>query len=587
MALLPLRGGDPSRVGRFRLTARLGAGGMGVVYLGTAKDGTRVAVKVLRPELADDPEFRARFRREVAALTLVRGLCTVRVLEADAESAMPFLATEFADGPTLGEHVAGHGPLEPGTLHGLAAGLAEALTAIHGAGVIHRDLKPANVLLTQTGPKVIDFGIAQVADATAVTRTGMTVGSPGFMAPEQVAGQAGQPADIFAWALTIAYAASGRPPYGTGPADAVLYRVLHDSPDISAVPADLRPVIEAALARDPAARPTASQALGWLTGDADEADAGTRTQVLLSRTWVLPAPQSHLAKLPAGRRSRPRPRYLIGGVLAGAVVLGIGGGAGVAFLTGPDSQPRAANLPGTASHAPATHAPAASTPAALPATPVTSPSASAALLPSVTFGGYTGQKPTSIYLDVNTGAGIEDITWTSWTATTAIGEGLTASDDCTPDCATATGGQDPIELTLSDPVNGQFTRLREIGQATTVTMESDASNWPVGGNPFGSPACPTTDQVMTVWEATSSSARAAWDPNGVVAGIDHVQCWQDWVLATVYGSVGSTDFVFSQSGGLHLFPEADLQEFSESVCPSPQSPPDWKDPTYGMANCSG
>jgi serine/threonine protein kinase len=158
---------------------------MGVVYLGTAKDGAQVAIKVLRPELADDREFRVRFRREVSLLAKVQGLCTVRVIEADTESARPFLATEYVDGPSLSEFVAGQGPLQPEMLDGLAIGLAEALTAIHAAGVIHRDLKPSNVLLTKTGPKVIDFGIAQALDATVVTRTGMVVGSPGFMAPEQ------------------------------------------------------------------------------------------------------------------------------------------------------------------------------------------------------------------------------------------------------------------------------------------------------------------------------------------------------------------------------------------------------------------
>src|SRR5258707_1157330 len=221
MATAPLRNGDPARIGRYRLSARLGAGGMGVVYLGTARDGSLAAIKVLRSELADDAEFRARFRREVAALERVSGICTVRVIEADTESDRPFLTTEYAAGPTLAEHVRDFGPLAPPMLYGLATGLAEALTAIHAAGIVHRDLKPGNVLLTRDGPKVIDFGIAQALDFTSVTRTVLSVGSPGFMAPEQVRGQAGQPADVFAWALTVAYAASGQPPFGTGTPDAI------------------------------------------------------------------------------------------------------------------------------------------------------------------------------------------------------------------------------------------------------------------------------------------------------------------------------------------------------------------------------
>src|SRR5579859_1321553 len=254
----PLRDGDPARIGRYRLLARLGAGGMGVVYLGVAWDGAAVAVKVLRPELADDPEFRARFGHEVAALLRVRGECTVRVIEAATASARPFMVTEYAEGPSLADHIDNHGPLETGLLCGLAAGLAEALTAIHAAGVVHRDLKPSNVILTSAGPKVIDFGIAQTLGSTSVTRTGMMVGSAGFMAPEQVNGKAGPAADLFAWAVTVAYAASGQPPFGTGEPMAILYRILHEDPDVAAVPEPLRSLVLSALAKDPRQRPTAT-----------------------------------------------------------------------------------------------------------------------------------------------------------------------------------------------------------------------------------------------------------------------------------------------------------------------------------------
>ena len=193
MARAPLRDTDPAQVGRYRLTARLGTGGMGVVYLGTARDGHLVAVKVLRPDLADDPEFRDRFGREVANLTRVQGMCTVRVIEAETDSAFPFMATDYVPGPSLSEYVAAYGPPGPDMMYGLATGLAEALTVIHAAGIVHRDLKPSNVILGHDGPKVIDFGIAQALDATSVTRTGMMVGSAGFMAPEQVTGRPGPP----------------------------------------------------------------------------------------------------------------------------------------------------------------------------------------------------------------------------------------------------------------------------------------------------------------------------------------------------------------------------------------------------------
>ena len=311
MAREPLRDHDPLRVGRYRLTARLGAGGMGVVYLGLAPkapkapndpnypdgDGSQVAVKVLRPELADDPEFRARFGREVASLMLVRGECTVRVIEADTNSSQPFMVTEFAAGPSLSEYIDANGPLGADMLYGLATGLAEALTAIHAAGVVHRDLKPSNVILGQSGPKVIDFGIAQTLDATSVTKTGMMVGSAGFMAPEQVTGRAGQAADIFAWAVTVAYAASGQPPFGTGESMAIVYRILHGSPDVAAVPAALQTLVMAALAKDPQLRPTAHELLDLLTDPAAREDRPA--QAVLAHTW--PSTHPHVSQPHVGQ----------------------------------------------------------------------------------------------------------------------------------------------------------------------------------------------------------------------------------------------------------------------------------------------
>jgi Protein kinase domain len=291
LARAPLRDTDPAQVGRYRLTARLGAGGMGVVYLGTgpdSDDGRLVAVKVLRPELTDDPEFRDRFGREVANLTRVKGMCTVRVIEADTESDQPFLVTEYVPGPSLSEYVAKYGPPGPDMMYGLATGLAEALTAIHAAGVVHRDLKPSNVLLGRDGPKVIDFGIAQALDATSVTRTGMMVGSAGFMAPEQVTGRAGQAADVFAWAVTLTYAASGEMPFGTGSSEAILYRILHAEPDTAAVPELLRPLVEAALVKEPQRRPTADELLARLTNRTRSGrDDEFVTQTVLAQTWAV------------------------------------------------------------------------------------------------------------------------------------------------------------------------------------------------------------------------------------------------------------------------------------------------------------
>ena len=307
----PLRESDPRRIGRYRLTARLGAGGMGLVYLGVAEDGRLVAVKVMRPELADNPEFRARFGREVAVLARVRGARIVRVIETGADLGGPFLVTEYAAGPLLADQVETAGPLDAGTLYDLAAGLADALTVIHAAGVVHRDLKPSNVIMTTNGPKVIDFGIAQVLDSVSLTRTGMTIGSVGYMAPEQFSGQAGPAADIFAWAVTMAYAATGQPPFGTGTTDAVvMYRILHTQPDLHAVPAALRPVVEAALAKEPGTRPAAHEILDQLTARPPAPAGLPATPTVLSPEPVTLAPLVTQApqRPDPGRRPERGPR---------------------------------------------------------------------------------------------------------------------------------------------------------------------------------------------------------------------------------------------------------------------------------------
>jgi Protein kinase domain len=580
VARMPLRDGDPSRIGRYRLTARLGAGGMGVVYLGAARDGSQAAIKVLRPELADDHEFRVRFRREVAVLTRVQGLCTVRVIEADTESAKPFLATEYADGPSLSEQVGQCGPLGPGMVYGLATGLAEALVAIHAAGVIHRDLKPGNVLLTQAGPKVIDFGIAQAMDATAVTRTGMTVGSPGFMAPEQIMGQAGQPADVFSWGLTVAYAASGQPPFGTGPTEAIMYRIIHDDPDIAAVPAELRPLVEAALAKNPNQRPTAGDLLGRLTRGTDGAVAAADapTQTVLARTWLLPAAPAAGYTQGAARPSRRRLALL----LAGAASLAAVGGAVAAFVAGSPGQPNAGPA---ATRTPVTQATRAATPASSALTAPSASGADSAALPIVTFGSYSGRKPATIYISGDSGNVVQNIDWNSWTATSATGEGTSYWDSCVPDCAQGTTTQVPTEVTLSDPVNGRFTAMREIRNGSAVFMTYQNADWPVGAGQAGTPACPTSAQLVTAWQSAPASVKQGWAaPGADVSGFDNIQCWKDWVVAGAVGN-GNGGFVFSQSGGLHLFPELNLQQFDDAVCRNPQAPNSWKNPSSGPATC--
>jgi Protein kinase domain len=303
-ARMPLTAADPRWMGRYRLAARLGSGGMGVVYLGVTGDGRLVAVKVLRPELADDPEFRARFDREAAVLARVRGAHILQVIEAGTESDARFLVTEYAAGPSLARYIGSAGPLGAEMLHGLAVGLAEALTVIHVAGVVHRDLKPANVILAADGPKVIDFGIAQVLDSVPLTRAGTAIGSAGFMAPEQIEGHAGQAADIFAWGVTVAYAASGQPPFGTGSTEAIIYRMKNGEPSLAAVPRSLRPVVKAALAVEPERRPTADEILGQLTAS-PAAPARPGHDALAATVPLRPrAPGEAVAPRPGTRKRR-------------------------------------------------------------------------------------------------------------------------------------------------------------------------------------------------------------------------------------------------------------------------------------------
>src|ERR1022692_4879645 len=218
-------------MGAYLLAGRLGSGGMGRVFLGRSPGGRLVAVKVIHAELADSPDFRARFAREVAAAKKVSGLFTAPVVDAGVDDPVQWLATAHVRGPPLGEAVASDGPLSADSVRALAAGLAEGLGAIHAAGVVHRDLKPSNVLLAEDGARVIDFGISRAAEASALTRTGLVVGSPGFMSPEQAEGHdVGPPSDVFSLGAVLVFAAVGEGPFGTGSTAAMVYRVVHSEP---------------------------------------------------------------------------------------------------------------------------------------------------------------------------------------------------------------------------------------------------------------------------------------------------------------------------------------------------------------------
>ncbi|MFE7516825.1 serine/threonine-protein kinase [Streptomyces sp. NPDC057540] len=308
-----LEADDPLLVAGYRLAARIGSGGMGRVYLSHTPGGRPVAIKVVRPELADAPAFMHRFRREIKAARRVRGAYTAELIDADADGAPPWLATLYVPGPSLAEAVERSGPLPVPAVLWLMAGVAEALQVIHAAGIVHRDLKPSNVLLASDGPRVIDFGISLASGVTSHTETGATIGTPAYMAPEQAsAGELTAATDVFALGQTAAFAALGEPLYGEGPSVSVLYRIVHSAPDLSRLPAELRPLIARCLAADPEDRATPEEVVAWCRQRlGPDADAGAGPAVWREVTGPertvpgpVPAP-TPVHTLPLVRRRRP------------------------------------------------------------------------------------------------------------------------------------------------------------------------------------------------------------------------------------------------------------------------------------------
>ncbi|MEW1903862.1 bifunctional serine/threonine-protein kinase/ABC transporter substrate-binding protein [Streptomyces sp. NPDC086147] len=340
----------------YRLLGRLGAGGMGVVYLGRTANGELAAVKVTHADQADQPDFRARFRREVEAARRVSSPWAVPVTGADPDAPEPWMATAFVAGPSLGEAVTAHGALPERSVRLLGWAVSRALAAVHAAGLVHRDVKPGNVLLAVDGPRLIDFGIARSTGETALTATDMVVGTPGFLAPEQAEARAdaiGPAADVFALGCLLAYAATGRPPFGTGAPDALLYRTVHDEPDLTGVPEGLLDLVRACLAKDPAARPTAAgigvRLVEDAPGDTAEWLPAPVVRTIAERSARMLALPEIDATASGTGTARPPKRSRRGFLLlaSGVAALAVGGGSVAAWsaLRGDEGEDDAKNPP--------------------------------------------------------------------------------------------------------------------------------------------------------------------------------------------------------------------------------------------------
>ncbi|WP_046726480.1 serine/threonine-protein kinase [Streptomyces humi] len=350
----PLAGDEPTAVGPYRLLGRLGSGGMGRVYLGRSAGGRTVAVKIVHPHFALDEEFRARFRREVAAARRVGGAWTAPVLDADPDAPVPWVATAYAAGPSLTAAVTDGGPLPAHTVRALGAGLAEALAAVHELGLVHRDVKPSNVLLTLDGPLLIDFGIARATDGTAsLTSTGVSIGSPGYMSPEQILGKGVTgAADMFSLGAVLAYAANGQPPFRGDSSAALLYQVVHEEPELGSLSGELRAAAEACLAKEAGGRPEPAELArrlapegaarlmtgGWLPGALVERVSRSAVQLLnLDAAEADPAAGTPPGAAGSSADASAGPAAVSASGAAGASVVSASGAAGPS--AGPSAVP--------------------------------------------------------------------------------------------------------------------------------------------------------------------------------------------------------------------------------------------------------
>ena len=495
----PLTADDPRQVSVFHLQARLGAGGMGRVYLGSSPGGRAVAVKVVHPELARDPEFMRRFRREVEAAEAVSGVYTAPVVDAGPDDSPPWLATAYVPGPSLAELVNGAGPMPEGAVWRLAGGLSEALQAIHGRGLVHRDLKPGNILIAADGPRVIDFGISRALHGVTITGTRTTMGTPAYMSPEQAASrEIGPASDIFSLGSVLAFAATGTAPFEGGDMLSVIYRIVHSDPDLSRLPPALGRLVAGCLAKDPGRRPSLGALLGAVTAGSASFQANAQGQLAPGQFWpdpvaaavagrAVPPPVAQNAPpvtAPAGRpagttaqgtpepgtvpRRGPSGRWLLAIGAASVVAAAVGVTLALVLSSGSTRSPH------TAGQTPPAHPAASTTPLAAGTSSAPTPA------PAGGFGGSlpqgtTGSQPIAAtvcvvpadactlaggapnmevrpnqIMDSGDGSGyLKDLVWSYWGSPQATATGTQVLNNCTPNCAQGTYDDYPATVTLA------------------------------------------------------------------------------------------------------------------------------------------
>lgn len=531
----PLAADDPRQVGVFRLHAVLGAGGMGRVYLGYSPGGRAVAVKIVHPELARDPEFMARFRREVQAAEAVSGAYTAPVVGAGPDDSPPWLATAFVPGPSLAELVARAGPLPEAAVWRLAGGLIEALQAIHGRDLVHRDLKPSNILIAVDGPRVIDFGISRAVQGTSVTAAHTTVGTPAYMSPEQAEGrEIGPPSDIFPLGSVLAFAATGVAPFDGGEMFSIAYRIVHDEPDLSRLPPALRSLVGGCLAKDPASRPSLAQLMdavmaastsfpkvapGKFWPDPVEAlVAGQESPapVLAPANGAVPggagsaggaggqgADVTHTARPaypPVTPASPPGPgtvpprrtrRWLLAAGGAGVLAAAVGATLALVLQSGSSGSTHLAGNTTSSSHSSGARSSTADAPSAVspttapPATTAPATTAPATSLIAVTvctepasgcnFPGasqFMEITPKEIATSGDGSAYVTNLIWSNWGGSRAAATGTLKLNNCSPNCAQGAYTGYPATVTLA----GLKPYGTGIEAYSTIVVQSPASN---------------------------------------------------------------------------------------------------------------